>query len=326
MTGRGRVRTLTIALTVVSLSLSPAARADDAADAKEDQTKAAAMAKLAGDTEKAATTRAQSADSLKTKAAAWSKAAAAWKSAADAWAAAPGDAAKKAAAGTARDAAAKAGKEHENAQRAATASTPVADYATRNLTVTAGAVVLNPFELESIDTDSNPATTEFRLETGDTDANFLLEAGFRRRWAWEAARSYQLESIRSELSGLRAQVAAERAKPKPSAKLIGEWEAAITGKRTELRDTSIAFSSADPSFSIPRWKEGESSFWPDLAAAVLPDNYAIRLGFALGAKQPSGAAAVAGAGDFYIETGVGFDWLRAQYPAGVEPLRLGFGP
>src|SRR5262245_12365221 len=58
-------------------------------------------------------------------------------------------------------------------------------YESKNVSFVGGAVVLNPFKLESVDTDADPATKEFRLETGNTSANGLVEVGLRRRWAWE---------------------------------------------------------------------------------------------------------------------------------------------
>jgi len=207
------------------------------------------------------------------------------------------------------------------------------DYNAKHFSLVTGAVVLNPFALKAVDTDMDPATPEFELETGNTDANVLFEAGFRRRWAWENRQSPKGRTLEQCLAETRRKLARAREDldPDDAGRLAAESVALERGLR-DLR----ARTPDDPSgVGLASWRsasgDGGGYSWADLgldtlALVALPDSYTVRLGFVLGSDEPSGAASLAGAGDFYIETGLGFDWLRALYPAGDDVLRVTFGP
>jgi hypothetical protein len=333
-------------VSVLLFSISAFAQAPAAAgDASSEKTAAEAMSTAAAAALKAATEDAgkgqallTALNDLKTAAQDWNNESAKWAASAKAWAA--GDATKQPetltnhrnadVAKAKYDAALAKVKELKGSEKTTFSS----DYNAKHFSLVAGAVVLNPFKLKSVDTDANPATTEVELETGKTDANFLFEAGFRRRWAWENWQSAPVRQLREELDALRTQIDAERKKTSPDAVKIGEWTRDAVEREQQIRAIRLLYdddTAGRPRVSGAGWGESEQTGLAKLgldalSVVVLPDNYTMRLGYALGSSQPSGAAAVAGAGDFYVEAGLGWDWVHALYPAGIEPLRISAGP
>jgi len=211
-------------------------------------------------------------------------------------------------------------------------STFRSDHSGKHFTLLVGAVVLDPYEIEQTGTD--PDDPQFRVGKGSTDVGFLIEAGFRRRWAWEAWYDQDLAQDRDDRESLRSQIAAEQQKTPPDAVQIGVWQTEINAIDRRIRERRISNRTSnefavypgrfDRLTTMDGWKENCGRNFA--AMFLVPDNYAVRLGFSPGSNSPSGAAAVAGGGNFYIETGVGFDWIRVLYPSGVEPMRVTAGP
>lgn len=342
------------AIAVAFLLLSPrAVFAANDEDAKASQEAAATMLQEVESAETSSTAEFnkeepvyKAAKDLQAVTAEWKIKAADWKTKADEWATAPGAISKSDAAKAAKKAADDAKVKYDEAfealseARSGTSAQDKAtfqsDYDSKHFSLVAGAVVLNPFKLESVDTDMDPSTREFRVETGNTDANALLEMGFRRRWAWENWENAELRDESRTLEAIKKQLAAEKSKPEKekSKEMIKKWGADVLELEQRIANLRSQYGVTSYKSYSPFLKEIEKCFikctWTVGKAIaeelLMPKNFAVRLGFALGSDEPSGAAAVAGAGDFYIETGLGIDWVRALYPTGGEPLRFAFGP
>lgn len=324
-------RTIATAIAATFLLLSPGALlATDAEDAKA----AATNMVTAADEAVASSTKEFNREEPVYKAAVKLQAAAAdWKAKADQWANAPDEEDKRTAAETAKKSVDEAKGEYDKAlanrggeQDKATFQS---DYNAKHFSLVLGAVVLNPFKLESVDTDADPMTTEFRVENGNTDANELLEAGFRRRWAWENWENASLRAKSSDLERTESQLRDENSMSSPSDSEITRLENKRDELRLKIANLRKQAGADELRVYAPGWEKGEG--WSRILgwsrdSFLVPKNYTVRLGFALGSDDPSGAAAVAGAGEFYLETGLGWDWVRALYPTGGEPLRIAAGP
>lgn len=336
--------TIGTAIAVAFLLLSPkAALATNAEDATEGQTAATTMVEEAGDAAKKFNKEEpvyNAAKKLRAATEEWKQKAADWKTKADEWSNTPDNKSKRDAAKTTKEEADDAKGKYDEAlaalskARGQDKATFQSDYSAKHFSLVLGAVVLNPFKLESVDTDMDPTTSEFRVENGNPDANALLEAGFRRRWAWENWENASLRDESRKLQAIETQLSAEESKPKKHqvAKRITDWKDEADKSRQKIGDlrTQYSVDKVDWHFTfLERADEYPENWTKSLKLAgdlLVPRNFAVRLGFALRSDQPSGAAAVAGAGDFYIETGIGTDWVRVLYPTGGEPLRVAFGP
>lgn len=194
--------------------------------------------------------------------------------------------------------------------------------ASKNVSIVAGAVVLNPFKLSRSDDPNDPNDpVAYRLDTGSTDANFLVEVGFRRRWAWldfvpvtEAReRASQLDA---QIEKLDVKVSARKETMKTAdAADVAKQDEELANLKQERRQLGLRFGTllGEPAKKLLP----ESFFGPcDLYhqkggwKLLVPDDWTVRLGFAAGSSTPSGAAALAGAGDFYIEAGFGWNLAR----------------
>ncbi len=206
------------------------------------------------------------------------------------------------------------------------------DYEAKHFSLVGGAVILNPFTLKSVDPDSNPATFDFQLQTGHTAANALFETGMRRRWAWDdwgakGEAGVQLADLQALRDGAEAQLRAERGNPPAlqAASTIGTLLSDVV--LLEKAIDAVQREIAPEPCSGPLGNAGQSKCRiSSLGGYITPDNYVVRLGFALDSGKPSGAASIAGAGDFYAEVGLGWDFVRMIYPTDSTPLKISIGP
>jgi hypothetical protein len=259
------------------------------------------------------------------------------------------------------------------------------DYTAKNFFLLFGATILDPFEFKEVmpddggegssaQTDDEDPEKMFNLKTGDVDANFFIELGFRYRWAWmdrlsvaESLRLDALEKIknnpeewarvraklRAVKSAIRARESATAADDATKAELDqkvteaidaldedpGFREIVATGPRARRawEDATVDHFPAIAGRLFPQdldcWlmsansdycKEGDNL--TRLAAALVPSDWAVRMGYVFDGNSPD-ASTLAGASNLYGEFVSGWSlarWSMANGSPDLAPIRGSF--
>ncbi len=187
------------------------------------------------------------------------------------------------------------------------------EFSQKHFSMMLGAVVLNPYNLE----EEEEGSGEYFLQNGETDANVILELGFRYRWAWlDRVPAINVAEIDREVVALEQEISREKTKAQDlqDEDRIKRLQAQIKSL-VELRDRVRPFMGQQALTTLHRHNSFQyfsvPSIWQAEGAGILiPDDWTIRLGYAFGSETPSGAAALVGSSDLYADMVVGWNLVR----------------